>query len=253
MIIYPAIDILDGKVVRLRQGRLDAVTVYNEDPADQARRWVDGGAEWIHVVDLDGAVLGRPQNTAQVRRIIEAVDVPVQVGGGIRNHETLEELFDAGVDRVVLGTTIIAAPEFVAEACARYGDGIVAGIDAEDGKVAVEGWRQGTEYSVFEIIHELEILGVRRLVYTDISLDGTQEGINYGAYRVLAEQLDIPVIASGGVSSLADIDDLRGIRGDLEGVIVGTALYEGRFSLEEAIAAGRGDVSGSRNGGRRSC
>ncbi|GAB4275985.1 MAG: 1-(5-phosphoribosyl)-5-[(5-phosphoribosylamino) methylideneamino]imidazole-4-carboxamide isomerase [Coriobacteriia bacterium] len=239
MIIYPAIDILDGKVVRLRQGRLDAVKVYNESPLDQAKKWASLGAEWIHVVDLDGAVLGRPQNIDAIREIVAGVDVPIQVGGGIRNMETLRDLFDAGASRAVLGTTIITEPEFVLEAVAEFDDRIVAGVDAKDGKVAIEGWRKGTEYSFFEIIQELKVLGVKRLAYTDISLDGTQRGINYGAYRVLAEQLDIPVIASGGVSSLDDVRDLAAIGGNLEGVIIGTALYEERFTLPEAIEAGR--------------
>jgi phosphoribosylformimino-5-aminoimidazole carboxamide ribotide isomerase len=237
--ILPAIDILDGKVVRLRQGRLDAVKVYNEDPVDQAHRWVDQGAEWLHVVDLDGAVLGEPRNIEQVKRIIAAVEVPVQVGGGIRNMETIRSLYDAGVQRTVLGTSLVTQPELVAEACAEF-EGVVAGIDARDGRVQVEGWRQGTEYGVLELVQELELLGIRRLAYTDIALDGTQRGVNYGAYRALARQIDIPIIASGGVSSLEDIRDLRTIGPRVEGVIIGTALYEERFTLPEAIATARG-------------
>jgi phosphoribosylformimino-5-aminoimidazole carboxamide ribotide isomerase len=241
MIILPAIDILDGKVVRLRQGRLDAVKVYNESPLEQARTWESQGAEWIHVVDLDGAVLGRPQNLTSIGDVVRGVDVPVQVGGGIRNVETLRDLFGAGVERVVLGTTIITEPEFVSEAIAEFGDRVVAGVDARDGKVAIEGWKKGTEYSVFEIIQELKVLGIGRLAYTDIALDGTQHGINYGAYRVLADQLDVPVIASGGVSSLEDVRDLAAIGRNLEGVIIGTALYEEKFTLPEAIEVGRAE------------
>ena len=240
MIIFPAIDILDGKVVRLRQGRLDAVKVYNESPVDQAKLWESEGAEWIHVVDLDGAVLGRPQNLTHIADIVRTVDIPVQVGGGLRNMETLYDLFDAGVARAVLGTTIITEPEFVNEAVGEYGDSIMAGVDARDGKVAIEGWKKGTEYSVFEIIQELKVLGVSRLAYTDITLDGTRGGINYGAYRVLAEQFDIPVIASGGVSSLEDVRDLAAIGRRLEGVIIGTALYEKEFTLSQAIAIAKG-------------
>ena len=239
MQILPAIDILDGKVVRLRQGRLDAVTVYNEDPVDQARLWEAAGAEWIHVVDLDGAVTGEPANIEHVKAIAAAVGVPVQVGGGIRTLETLRRLFDADVKRAVLGTTLITQPELVAEACGEF-DGIVAGIDARDGKVHIDGWRQGTEHGVLELVRELELLGIRRLAYTDIALDGMQRGINYGAYRALASQMDIPIIASGGVASLDDIGDLRTIGRQLEGVIIGTALYERTFTLEDAIAAGRG-------------
>ncbi len=238
MKIFPAIDILDGKAVRLRQGRLDSVTVYNDDPVDQARIWEDGGAEWIHVVDLDGAVVGEPRNIDIIERIIAAVDVSVEVGGGIRSMETLDRLCSAGVKRCVLGTTLVTRPELVAEACAKY-DGIVAGIDARDGKVAIEGWRQGTEYGVLELVRELELLGIKRVAYTDIALDGTGEGINYGAYRALVDQIDIPVIASGGVASLTDIEDLVSIGSRIEGVIVGRALYEKSFSLPEAIAAGK--------------
>lgn len=240
MIIYPAIDILDGRAVRLRQGRLDAVKVYNESPADQAKLWESLGAEWIHVVDLDGAVLGRPQNLTHISDIVRGVSVPIQVGGGIRNMDTLRDLFGAGAERAVLGTTIITEPEFVSDAIAEFGDRIVAGVDARDGKVAIEGWKKGTEYSVFEIIQELKVLGIGRLAYTDIGLDGTQHGINYGAYRVLADQLDIPVIASGGVSSLEDVRDLAAIGRNLEGVIIGTALYEEKFTLPQAIKIGRG-------------
>ncbi len=238
MQILPAIDILDGKVVRLRQGRLDAVKVYNEDPVDQARKWASLGAEWLHVVDLDGAVLGEPRNIEHVHRIVEAVDVPVEVGGGIRNMETIQTLFEAGVSRIVLGTTLVTQPELVAEACSRY-EGIVAGVDARDGHVQVEGWRQGTELGVLELIQELALLGIGRVAYTDISLDGTQDGVNYGAYRALAGQIDIPIIASGGVSSLEDVRDLCSIGDAVEGVIIGTALYEEKFTLPEAIEVAR--------------
>jgi phosphoribosylformimino-5-aminoimidazole carboxamide ribotide isomerase len=239
MQILPAIDILDGKVVRLTQGRLDAVTVYNDDPVDQAKRWEAAGAEWIHVVDLDGAVTGEPVNITSVEAIIRSVSVPIEVGGGIRSLETLRRFYEAGVARTVLGTTLVTQPELVAEACEEF-DSIVAGVDARDGRVAVEGWRQGTEYGVLVLVRELEVLGVRRLAYTDIALDGTGHGVNYGAYRALATQIDIPIIASGGVCSLDDVRDLRTIGRQVEGVIIGRALYEGVFTLEEAIAAGRG-------------
>ena len=239
MIVLPAIDILDGKAVRLMQGRLDAVTVYNDDPVDQARKWVAEGAEWLHVVDLDGAVTGTPVNIDIVRAIVEAVDIPVEVGGGIRSMETLRALYDAGVTRTVLGTTLVTQPELVAEACREFA-GIVAGIDAREGKVAVEGWREGTEYGVLELVQELELLGIRRLAYTDISRDGMQTGANYGAYRALASQVDIPIIASGGVSTLDDIRDLAALGSQIEGVIVGRALYEGTFTIAQANAAARG-------------
>ena len=241
MIIFPAIDILDGKAVRLAQGRLDAVTVYNEDPVDQARRFIDAGAEWIHVVDLDGAVLGTPANIGIVHEIA-GLGVPVQTGGGVRTMETIDRMFGAGVRRVVLGTALVREPALVAEACGRY-PGIVAGIDARDGKVAIEGWREGTDHGVLELIRELELLGVKRLAYTDISKDGMQTGVNYGAYRALVSQVDIPIVASGGVSTLDDIRDLLTLGAQVEGVIVGRALYERSFTLEDAIRVGHGEES----------
>lgn len=240
MQIFPAIDILDGRAVRLKQGRYDQVTIYNDDPVAQAREWAESGAEWLHIVDLDGARDGRPVNIDIIRRIASEVDVPVQTGGGIRSMETLSALMEAGVSRCVLGTTLVTRPEFVAEACRAHPGAIVAGIDARDGKVAIEGWRQGTERGVLELIGELALLGVGRVVYTDISRDGMQAGVNYGAYRALAGQIDIPVIASGGVSTLDDIRDLASIGHAVEGVIVGVALYERRFTLPEAIAVGHG-------------
>jgi phosphoribosylformimino-5-aminoimidazole carboxamide ribotide isomerase len=240
VIVFPAIDLLDGKVVRLRQGRLDAVTVYNHSPIDQAARWAEAGAEWIHVVDLDGAVMGKPMNAEHIEAIVKAVpEVKVEVGGGIRTMDTLDRLFGIGVQRCVLGTTLVTEPELVAEACSRY-EGIVAGIDARDGKVAVEGWRQGTEYGVLQLVRDLELLGVKRVAYTDISVDGTQRGVNYGAYRALANQVNIPIIASGGVASLDDIRDLAAIGPRIEGVIVGRALYEKTFTLDEALATAAG-------------
>lgn len=243
MKIFPAIDILDGRAVRLRQGRLDAVTVYNEDPVDQARIWVEQGAEWLHIVDLDGAVLGVPKNIEIIERIVREVDVPVQTGGGVRTMETVKRLFDVGVTRVVLGTTLVTRPDLVSEACRKYPEGIVAGIDARDGKVAIEGWREGTEYGVLELVRELEMLGVKRLAYTDIARDGLQVGVNYGAYQALVHQIDMPIIASGGVATLDDVDDLLTIGSQVEGVIVGRALYERSFTLPEAIERARTGAS----------
>lgn len=239
MKIYPAIDILDGKVVRLYQGRLDAVKVYNDDPVEQARIWAEQGAEWIHVVDLDGAVLGTPKNAHIIASIVKAVDVSVQVGGGIRSMDTIDRLFGTGASRVVLGTALVNDPDLVSEACSKYSD-IVAGIDAREGRVAIEGWKQGTVRGVLELINELELLGIRRVAYTDITRDGTRAGVNYGAYRALVDRTELPVIASGGVAGLGDIRDLVSIGPQIEGVIIGTALYERAFTLLQAIAAGRG-------------
>lgn len=238
--ILPAIDILAGRVVRLRQGRFDEVTVYNNDPVDQAKRWADAGAEIIHVVDLDGAVTGEPVNIAAIEAIVAAVRVPVQVGGGIRTEHTLERLFEAGVARAVLGTALITDPALVTHACSRW-PGIVAGIDARGGRIAIEGWKQGTEHDVVDVVSELGSLGVTRVVYTDISLDGMQSGPNLKAYRELTGATEASVIASGGVSTIADIRALAEIPG-VEGVIVGKALYERSFDLPRAIAAGRGEA-----------
>lgn len=237
MIVFPAIDILDGRAVRLLQGRLDAVTVYNDDPVEQARQWIDQGAEWLHVVDLDGAVTGDAKNIEYLERIV-ALGTPVQTGGGLRSMMTLERFAAAGVRRMVLGTALVTEPMLVAAACERFDGAIVAGIDARDGKVAIQGWRQGTEYSALELVRELEFLGVKRLAYTDISKDGMQTGVNYGAYRALAGRIDIPMTASGGVSALEDIADLYSLGPQMEGVIIGTALYEKRFSLADAIRVG---------------
>lgn len=237
MQVIPAIDILGGHVVRLRQGSFDEVTLYNADPIDQAKRWIAAGAEIIHVVDLDGAVTGEPLNIATVEAITRAVDVPVQVGGGVRSLTTLERLFDAGVARVVLGTALVNDPGFVAAACTRYA-GVVAGIDARDGMVAIEGWKQGTRRTVADVVAQLAELGVRRLVYTDISLDGMQTGPNLAAYRDLVASTGVAVIASGGVSTIDDIRALAEI-GGIEGVIAGRALYEGTLDLSEAIALAR--------------
>ncbi|MBW6468315.1 MAG: 1-(5-phosphoribosyl)-5-[(5-phosphoribosylamino)methylideneamino]imidazole-4-carboxamide isomerase [Coriobacteriia bacterium] len=238
MQIFPAIDILGGKAVRLRQGHYDQVTVYNDDPVEQARIWAAGGAEWLHVVDLDGARDGVPANLEVIARIVKKVGVPVQTGGGIRSMDTLDRLYDAGVTRTVLGTSLVTDPVFVEAAAHKYA-GIVAGIDARDGKVAIEGWRQGTEREVAELIEELARLGVQRVVYTDISRDGMQSGVNAAAYRALAADAPMTVIASGGVTGLDDVRSLASIGRRIEGVIIGVALYEQRFSLAEAIAAAR--------------
>jgi phosphoribosylformimino-5-aminoimidazole carboxamide ribotide isomerase len=241
MQVIPAIDILGGHVVRLRQGSFDEVTMYNADPLDQAKRWIDAGAEILHVVDLDGAVTGEPTNIATVEAIARAVSVPVQVGGGIRNLETLERLYDAGIARAVLGTALVSDPGLVEAAVERF-PGIVAGIDARDGLVAIQGWKQGTRRTVAAMIVELADLGIRRLVYTDISVDGTQEGPNLAAYRSLVVPDGVAVIASGGVSTLGDIVALAEIPG-IEAAIAGRALYEGTLDLAKAIAAGRTRVA----------
>jgi phosphoribosylformimino-5-aminoimidazole carboxamide ribotide isomerase len=243
MIVFPAIDILGGRAVRLAQGDYDRVTVYNESPFVQARLFAEQGAEWVHVVDLDGARTGVPENIGIIERIARDSGLKVEVGGGIRTLQTLSRLTFAGVQRCVLGTKLATDHEFVQAAVAKYGERIVAGIDARDGMVAVEGWRAGTATSADQLVAELTALGVRHLVYTDISRDGMQTGINAPAYQRIAATAGFPVVASGGVSTLDDIRDLVALGPDVvEGVIAGRAIYEGAFTLPEALAVARGEA-----------
>lgn len=243
MIVFPAIDILGGRAVRLAQGDYERVTVYNEDPVAQARDFAEQGAEWIHVVDLDGARDGVPGNIEVVERIVREVGLPVQTGGGIRTLETMQRLADAGVSRMVLGTKLATDHDFVREAVARFGEAVVAGVDARDGMVAVEGWREGTSTSADELVGELRDLGIRHLVYTDISRDGMQTGVNVEAYEHIAETAGFAVVASGGISTLDDLHELGSLGPDVvEGAITGRALYEGAFKLKHAIRAARGEL-----------
>ena len=238
MIVFPAIDILGGRAVRLAQGDYSRVTVYNEDPIAQAREFVAHGAEWIHVVDLDGARDGVPGNIDIIERIARETGARLEVGGGVRTLDTMRRLTAAGVERVVIGTKLVTDPEFVREAVRCCGDAIVAGVDARDGMVAVEGWRAGTATSAQVLIGELRELGVRHLVYTDIARDGMQSGINAPAYVGVAVSAGFPVVASGGVSTLDDIRALLALGpGVIEGVIAGRAIYEGAFTLTAALHA----------------
>jgi phosphoribosylformimino-5-aminoimidazole carboxamide ribotide isomerase len=243
VIVLPAIDILGGRAVRLAQGDYERVTVYNEDPVAQARAFAADGAEWVHVVDLDGARSGVPGNIGVIERIAADSGLKVETGGGIRSLETLKRLLDAGVSRCVLGTKLATDAGFVREAVALAGDAVVAGIDARDGIVAVEGWREGTATPAADLVGELCAFGIRHLVYTDISRDGMQTGINAPAYRDVAAAAGFPVVASGGVSTLDDIRALVALGdGIVEGVITGRAIYEGAFTLPEALAAARGEA-----------
>ena len=240
MIVLPAIDLLGGEAVRLRQGDYDQVTVYNEDPADQARLFADAGAEWIHVVDLDGARAGRPMNLEAVARITQASPAWIELGGGLRSLDDLEAAFDAGVDRFVLGTSLVTRPDFARQAAERFPGRIVAGVDARDGLVSIEGWMEGTVMSALELIGELKEMGISRVAYTDIMRDGTGAGVDAVAYSVITRAAGIPVIASGGVASLDDVAALRDAEEDIDGVIVGRALYEGAFTLEDALSVASG-------------
>jgi phosphoribosylformimino-5-aminoimidazole carboxamide ribotide isomerase len=238
LILFPAIDIRGGKAVRLIQGDYDQEQRYDDDPVVAARRWVDGGAGWLHVVDLDGALAGEPVNLDRVRRIVAAVDVPVQLGGGLRDTKKVEEAFYAGVERVVLGTAAVRDPEMTEAIAAAHGDRVVASVDARAGKVAAEGWTQESELGATEVIGELTQRGIRRFVYTPVEVDGLMEGPDLDSLRDVAETTDGEVIYSGGIGSL---DDLRAVASleldNIEGMIVGRALYEGRFTVAEAQLA----------------
>jgi len=236
MIILPAIDLKEGKCVRLEQGLMEKDTVYSDDPAAQAKVWQDQGGELLHIVDLDGAFAGVPKNKEAIRAIVEALDIPTELGGGIRDLETIEAYLELGVGRVILGTVAKENPALVQEACNRFPGKIVVGIDAKDGLVAVRGWADVTEKKATELAQEMEGFGVEAIIYTDIARDGMMQGPNIEATKALAESISIPVIASGGVSSLDDIRNLLAIEASgVNGVITGKAIYSGALDLREAV------------------
>ena len=238
MEIIPAIDMIDGKCVRLSQGRFDRATVFSDDPAEMARRWVDQGARRLHLVDLNGSRRGEPQETESVRRIVAAVDVPVQLGGGIRTLEIARRMLDIGVERVIIGTSAALDPELARRFFAELGEQAALAVDARDGLLAVRGWEELTAEPAVEFAKRMQELGARRVVYTDIARDGMLAGANVEAMRQMAESLTIPVIASGGVSTIDDISALKALEKlGVEGAIVGKALYTGDLSLAEALAA----------------
>ncbi len=237
MILYPAIDIKDGLCVRLLRGDMNAATVFNDDPADQARAFRDVGFSWLHLVDLNGAFEGRPVNADAVDAILAAVDIPVQLGGGIRDLETIDRWLDAGVRRVILGTVALNDPEIVIQACRRHPGRIVVGIDARDGNVAVEGWATTSDVKALDLALKFEDAGVAAIVYTDINRDGVMTGVNLEATVDLAFALTTPIIASGGVSSINDLLELKANEeAGIEGLISGRALYDGRIDPAEALA-----------------
>jgi len=237
LIIIPAIDIRGGRCVRLLQGDFRRETVYSGDPVDVARRWAAKGAERIHVVDLDGSREGRPVNDAVIGRILSAVDVPIEVGGGIRELGTVDLYLGMGVRWVILGTAALKNRDFVVEACRRHPGRVILGIDAREGRVAVEGWTEATGADVLDVARQYEGMGLAALVYTDIGRDGMESGVNVPATERLARQIGIPVIASGGVAGIGDIDKLMAAAcPGILGVITGKALYTGALDLEEAIA-----------------
>lgn len=237
MIVIPAIDLKEGRCVRLEQGLMERDTVFNDNPAAQALEWQRQGAELLHIVDLDGAFAGEPKNRAAIEAIVKAIDIPTQLGGGIRDLATVEAYLSLGISRVILGTAAQRNPELVKEACAKFPGRIVVGIDAKNGMVAVQGWAEVTGVTAVDLAQKFEGYGVAAIIYTDIARDGMLQGPNLEATRALAEAISIPVIASGGVSTLKDIENLMAIeRYGVTGVITGKAVYTGVIKLAEAIA-----------------
>ena len=242
MLLIPAIDLKDGQCVRLQQGDMNATTVFGEDPAAIARRWLDAGARRLHLVDLNGAFAGKPVNEAAVKAILREVDgsIPVQIGGGIRDLDTIERYLDDGISYVIIGTAAVKSPGFLHDACSAFPGHIIVGLDAKDGKVATDGWSKLTGHEVIDLARKFEDYGVEGVIYTDIGRDGMLTGINIDATVKLAQALNIPVIASGGLSDIADIERLCAVQSEgVEGVICGRSIYTG--ALDFAAAQARAD------------
>ena len=242
MILIPAIDLKDGHCVRLIQGDMDQATTFSEDPAAMAQSWLDKGARRLHLVDLNGAFAGKPQNFAAIKSILKAVggEIPVQLGGGIRDLDTIEKYIDGGLRYVIIGTAAVKNPGFLRDACSAFGGHIIVGLDAKDGKVATDGWSKLTRHDVIDMGKKFEDYGVESIIYTDIGRDGMLSGINIEATVKLAQALKIPVIASGGLSTMADIEALCAVEDEgVEGVICGRAIYSG--DLDFAAAQARAD------------
>ena len=243
MLLIPAIDLKDGHCVRLKQGDMDQSTTFGEDPAAMARKWVDAGARRLHLVDLNGAFAGQPKNKGAIQSILQEVgaDIPVQLGGGIRDLDTIEKYLDAGMRYVIIGTAAVKNPGFLKDACSAFGGHIIVGLDAKDGKVATDGWSKLTGHEVVDLAKKFEDWGVESIIYTDIGRDGMLSGINIDATVKLAQALTIPVIASGGLGSMQDIERLCAVESEgVEGVICGRAIYSG--DLDFAAAQARADA-----------
>ena len=237
MIIYPAIDIRGGRCVRLTEGRFDAETVFADDPAEMALKWAGMGAEFLHLVDLDGALAGEGKNVPVIERILQSVNIPVQLGGGIRNLETIEKLLALGVTRLILGSAAVKNPQLVEEACKKYPGHIAVGIDAKNGEVAIEGWGKGSGVAATELAKKMAAYGVETIIYTDISRDGMLSGVNVEATAALARACGVPIIASGGVASIEDIRRVKAVEADgVQGCIIGKAIYTGAVDLKAALA-----------------
>ena len=239
MLLIPAIDIKNGQCVRLRQGRMDEVTVFSKDPVAVAKRWVDEGAQRLHIVDLDGAVKGSPVNLRALEKIVAAVDgVPVQAGGGVREEETVQQYLDAGVSFIIIGTKAVNTPHFLRDLCLEFPRHIFVGLDAKDGRVAIDGWNKLSHHDVVEMAQHCERDGVEAIIYTDIGRDGMMQGFNAESTRELAKSVNTPVIASGGVSTIEDLKILRTLQEDgVIGAIIGRALYEGGLALKDCLKA----------------
>ena len=237
MILYPAIDLKDGQCVRLLRGEMDQATVFGDNPAAQAKAFQDAGCEWLHLVDLNGAFAGEPVNGAAVEAILSATSVPAQLGGGIRDMATIERWLEKGLARVILGTVAVEDPDLVRQAARAFPGKVAVGIDARDGRVATKGWAEETDVMVTDLARRFEDAGVAAIIYTDIDRDGAMQGPNIEATAALARSVSIPVIASGGVSSLNDLIALKNCGARLDGAISGRALYDGAIDLETALAA----------------
>jgi phosphoribosylformimino-5-aminoimidazole carboxamide ribotide isomerase len=240
MLIYPAIDLSEGQVVRLRQGDRAQKTVYSDDPAAQARAWEEQGAEAIHLVDLDGAAAGEPRNLSAVEKIVETVSIPCELGGGLRTADQVGQVLELGVRWAIMGTSALRHRPELAAAVAGYGERVIVDIAARDGHVAVEGWTEASAVDAYDLAREVERLGARRIIFTDIATDGMMRGPNVAAMSSMCVAVRLPIIASGGVTTLEDIDALRQLESlGLVGCIIGRALYDGSLSLPEAIAAAK--------------
>ena len=239
MLIIPAIDLKDGRCVRLKQGDMNDATVFSEDPAGMAKHWLDQGAARLHVVDLNGATVGKPKNEAGIKAILSALDgrIPVQLGGGIRDLDTIERYLDLGVTYIIIGTAAVKNPGFLQDACTAFSGHIIVGLDAKDGKVAVEGWSKLTGHDVLDLAKKFEDYGAEAVIYTDIGRDGMLSGVNIEATVKLARTLRVPVIASGGLTGLPDIEALCAVEAEgISGVITGRAIYEGTIDFRQALA-----------------
>jgi phosphoribosylformimino-5-aminoimidazole carboxamide ribotide isomerase len=239
MLLIPAIDLKNGQCVRLRQGRMDDVTVFSKDPVSVAKRWVDEGAQRLHVVDLDGAVKGSPMNLKALEKIVAAVgNVPVQAGGGVREEETVQQYLDSGVSFIIIGTKAVNTPHFLRDLCLEFPRHIFVGLDAKDGRVAIDGWNKLSHHDVVEMAQHCERDGVEAIIYTDIGRDGMMQGFNAESTRELAKSVNTPVIASGGVSTLEDLKILRTLQDDgVIGAVIGRALYEGGLQFKDCLKA----------------